>query len=275
VAALTGCAKGIVVTLGDDAPDLGYARIAANALNMDLTHVIVSRDEALDALPDLIAALESFDPAIPNDLAVYFGLKKARDMGLCSVVTGDGSDELFAGYSYMRSVGDLDAYISRLSRRMHFNSNCLGVHFGITVLQPFLHRDIIDLALAIDPEWKIHERQGTPHGKWVLRKALSRVLPEIILWQDKRPLESGSGMTLLNDFFEARISDTEFDGSIRKHGIHFMNKAHSYYYDIYRQVVGEIPQPGPDERPCPGCGAGIGQDRGHCRVCGWAERGLL
>ena len=121
---LTGCSKGIIVTLGEDAPDLDYARNAADALRMELKHVIISRQQALDAIPEVIAVLRSFDPAIPNDLAVYFGLKAAQSMGFRSVITGDGSDELFGGYSYMRSIDDLDEYIRGLSRIMTFNSTC-------------------------------------------------------------------------------------------------------------------------------------------------------
>ena len=274
-AALTRCKRGIVVTLGEEAPDLAYARLAAGALGIDLEHVAVSREEAIDALPAVISVLQSFDPALPNDLAVYFGLRRALVMGFSSVVTGDGSDELFGGYSYMRSIADLDTYIRGLCRSMSFNANCLGDHFGIRVLQPFLHPDIVEVALSLGPEWKIRDRHGTVHGKWVLRKALDGVLPDDILWQDKRPLEAGSGMTSLNEFFYARISDGEFHEKARQYGIHFMNKAHSYYYKVYRQVIGDIPLPGPDERPCPGCGAGMKKHRGHCQVCGWTERGLL
>lgn len=274
-AALTRCKRGIVVTLGEEAPDLAYARLAAGALGIDLEHVAVSREEAIDALPAVISVLQSFDPALPNDLAVYFGLRRALVMGFSSVVTGDGSDELFGGYSYMRSIRDLETYIRDLSRAMSFNSHRLGDHFGIGVLQPFLHPDIVDAALAIGCKWKIREDRGSVHGKWVLRQALKGVLPEAVLWQDKRPLEDGSGMTSLNAFFDARISDGEFHEKARQYGICFMNKAHSYYYEIYRQVVGDIPGPGPGERPCPVCGAGREKDRGHCRVCGWAEGGLV
>lgn len=273
-AALSGCKRGIVVTLGEDAPDLEYARQAAQALGMDLTHVVVSRTEALDALPGVVSVLESFDPALPNDLAVYFGLKEAQAMGYASVVTGDGADELFAGYSYMRSVGDLDTYIRDLARTMSFNSNRLGAHLGIAIMQPFLHRDIVDFALGIARQWKIRERRGAVHGKWVLRRALAGFLPEAVLWQGKRPLEVGSGMTSLNAYFEERITDNGLQEKMRQYGIYFMNKAHSYYYEVYRQVVGDIPPAGPDERPCPGCGAGMKKDRGHCRVCGLTERGL-
>jgi asparagine synthase (glutamine-hydrolysing) len=273
-AALAGCTKGIIVTLGEDAPDLKYARLAARALHIDLTHVVVSREQALDALPEVISGLKSFDPAIPNDMTVYFGLKRAQAMGFRSTLTGDGSDEIFGGYSYMRDIDDLDTYILRLSGVMSFNANRLGEHFGIGIMQPFLHPDIINCALAIGREWKVREMNGTVHGKWVLREALKGVLPDEILWQDKRPLETGSGMAELNTYFDGSISGETFYRRIRQHGIYFMNKAHSQYYEIYRHVVGEIPPPGNDERPCPGCGAGIKKHRGHCRVCGWVERGL-
>ncbi|MBP1750008.1 MAG: asparagine synthetase [Deltaproteobacteria bacterium] len=274
-AVLTGCKKGIIVTLGEDAPDLMWACDAADTLRMDLKHVIISRQQALDALPEVIAVLKSFDPAIPNDLAVYFGLKEAQSLGCRSVITGDGSDELFGGYSYMQSIADLNEYIRRLSRVMTFNSSSLGRHFGIAIMQPFLQREIIEYALTLGQEWKIREVNGDIHGKWVLREALKGTLPDAILWQDKRPLEIGSGMTLLNDFFDTCISDNELIDKKQRYGIDFMNKAQSYYYEIYRQVVGDIPRPGQDEKPCGACGAGIKKDRSHCRVCGWVEGVLL
>lgn len=274
-AALTPCTRGIIVTMDEDAPDLPYARLAAKALSMDLTHVVVSPEEAINALPRVISILKSFDPAIPNDLPVYFGLKQARSMGFTSIMTGDGSDELFAGYSYMRNIDDLDAYIRFLSGTMSFNANRLGAHFGIGIVQPFLHPDIVACALSLGREWKVREKNGSVHGKWVLREALKGVLPGAILWQDKRPLESGSGMTVLNAWFDERISDDALYRKIREHGIYFINKAHAHYYEIYRQVVGKIPTPAPGERPCPGCGAGRKKDPGHCRTCGWAERGVI
>lgn len=273
-AVLTGCKRGIIVTLGEDAPDLRYGRLAAAAIHMDLKHVAITLEQALDALPDVVAVLKSFDPAIPNDLAVYFGLKEARSMGFTSVITGDGSDELFGGYSYMQSINDLTRYIRDLSRTMSFNSGCLGAHFGIGILQPFLDPRIVDYALTVGQEWKIRKRNGDIQGKWVLREAFRDVLPDEILWQDKRPLESGSGMTALNAFFDTYITDNELSAGKERYCIDFINKAHSYYYGIYRQVVGDIPRPGQDEKPCGGCGAGMKKSRSHCRVCGWIERGL-
>lgn len=274
-AALSGCKRGIIVTLGADSPDLKYALEAADALGMELIHRAVPVDEALAAVPQVVAILQSFDPAVPNDLAVYFALKEAKSMGLGSVMTGDGSDELFGGYSYMTSMEDLDGYIRELSGVMSFNSIPLGRNLAIEVMQPFLNKEILDFALEIRGKWKIREQNGIVHGKWVLRRALEGLLPDRILWQGKRPLEVGSGMTQLNTILDAAISDKEYEDKRRSYSVRFYNKAHLHYYEVYRKMVGDVPCPGQDEKACEGCGAGMNRERRHCRVCGWIEGSVL
>lgn len=270
-AALSPCRKGILVTLGPDGPDLEYAREAAGAIGLELTHRRVTDHEAMAAIPEVIAILRSFDPAIPNDLAVYFALKEARSLGYGSVMTGDGADELFGGYSYMADMDDLDGYIRHLTQVMFFNSTILGEHFEMDVVQPFLDKEILDFALQIQGKWKIREEKGVLHGKWVLRHACEGLLPPGILWQGKRPLETGSGMTRLTAILGTAISDEEFEDKRRSSGMRFYNKAHLYYYEVYRKIVGDIPGPGPGEKACESCGAGLVGGRDHCRICGWVK----
>ncbi len=270
-AALSPCKSGIIVTLGPDGPDLEYALEAACALGMDLHHRKVPVDEAMGAIPEVVKILQSFDPAIPNDLAVYFALQEAKSISFGSVMTGDASDELFGGYSYMQEIEDLDGYIRELSGVMNFNSIPLGRHFDIEVLQPFLDKEILDFALQIRGKWKINMENGILHGKWVLRRALCGLLPDRILWQGKRPLEEGSGMTKLNKMIASTISDEEYEEKKRFYPLRFFNKEHLYYYEVFKKVVGDIPLPAKGEVACAGCGAGIRQNRRHCRVCGWIE----
>lgn len=272
-ASLSPCRKGILVTLGPDGPDLEYALQAARWIGMELTHIKVSVGEAMAIIPEVITILKSFDPALPNDLAVYFALEKARSMGFGSVMTGDASDEIFGGYSYMETMEDLDGYIRGLSADMSFNSTTIGRHFGIEVMQPFLNKEILDFALQIQGKWKIKREEGKLHGKWILRRALEGILPHGILWQGKRPLEAGSGMTRLNSIIASAITDEEFEEKKRSYPARFFNKAHLYYYETYKQVFGNVPPPKKDEKACGGCGAGMKANRNHCRVCGWIEGG--
>jgi asparagine synthase (glutamine-hydrolysing) len=238
----------------------------AKLLNIEYFHRKVDVDEAIDAIPQVVKILKSFDPAIPNDLVVYFGLKKALKLGIDEIATGDGSDELFGGYSFMQDMDNLETYIRKIAEKMHFSSNELGESFGIKIIQPFIAMDIIDFALQIPDDLKIRRYSGKVWGKWVLRKAFEDVLPQDIIWQGKRPLEYGSGMRRLRQVISDKVTDYEFRGGFSP--IKFINKEHFYYYKIYREVVGEIPKPKDDEKTCPGCGAGINSSDFHCKICG-------
>lgn len=257
---------GITTSLGSEAEDIRYAELLVKLLDMEHFHRRVEIDEAIEAIPEVIRILRSFDPAIPNDLVVYFALKSAKELGIDRIATGDGSDELFGGYLFMQDIDNLEVYISRLTKKMHFNSNVFGEFFKIKIIQPFITREIIDFALQIPPALKIREDKDKIWGKWILRKAFEGLLPESIIWQEKRTLEYGSGMSKLRKIISDRVTDREFreESSFIK----FINKEHFYYYRIYREVVGEIPGPREGQKICSACKAGIDSLDFHCRICG-------
>ncbi|MBC7190285.1 hypothetical protein H5U35_08840, partial [Candidatus Aerophobetes bacterium] len=108
--------------------------------------------------------------------------------------------------------------------------------------------------------------------KWILRKAFEGFLPDEIIWQDKRPLEEGSGTKKLREVLTCAVSDEEWKEAKIKKQVMFLNKEHFYYYKIYKREIGKIPEPLPGEKTCPGCGAGLKKGGWHCRVCGWTEK---
>ena len=271
--------KPINVSLESYGRDYRYAKAVVENLKISqLYHKTVKVDEAIDSIPAVIRILKSFDPAIPNDLVVYFGLRLAKEMGFSEVMTGDGADELFGGYDFMnpsrgtsgpvKNMQALDSYIKRIARSMSFSSNELGRFFNIVIEQPYLQKELIDFALSVPVEIKIKEEKGKVHGKWVLRKTFEDSLPREILWQDKRPLESGSGMSKLREIIASRISDEEFRQKSESYSVKFINKEHLYFYEVYRREVGEIPRPRNNQKRCPGCGAGMELRSSHCKVCG-------
>lgn len=263
--------KGVTVNLEGKGEDLKYVSILRDSLDLDVTLVKVGVDEALSAVREVVKTLRSFDPALPNDLAVYLGMKEAKRQGLKSIMTGDGGDELFGGYSYMQEMDDLDGYIRRISRSMSFSSNRIGEYFGLEVKQPYLDHNFIEFALSLGKDLKIKEEKGKICGKWVLRKAFEPFLPAEFIWQEKRPLEVGSGMALLRRVIAEKITDEEFEEKKRVYPVKFLCKEHLFFYEIYRKEVGEIPQPGEGEDRCPGCGGGVHHGKRHCKICGWVR----
>jgi len=262
------CSAAATVSLGSYGEDSRYAKLVAKNLKLKHNHRIVDIDEAIDSIPAVIKILKSFDPAIPNDLAVYFGLESIKEMGIKEIMTGDGADEIFAGYDFMRSMKDLERYIKRISSTMSFSSNKIGDFLGIKIKQPYIDKEVVDFALDIPLEFKIRKENGKIWGKWILRKAFEDDLPKEIVWQDKRPLEYGSGMSRLRDIIASNISDEEFREKSKSYPVKFINKEHLYFYEVYRDVIGEIPAPKENEKACPYCSGGMDISSFHCRICG-------
>lgn len=268
--------EAITVSLESFGEDISYAELVARHLNLTHYHRIVTVDEAISLIPNLIKILRSFDPAIPNDIAVYFGLLKAKELGATEIMTGDGADEIFGGYEYMRKEKDLDTYLKRISLSISFNSNKIGDYLGIYIIQPYLEKELVEYALDIPSKLKIKEEMGKLWGKWILRKAFESLLPEEIIWQEKRPIEQGSGMVRLREIISSKISDEEFEEKKKIYPIKFLNKEHLYYFEVYKNKVGDIPEPEVYEKRCPGCGAGMSPFGLHCKICGyvieWKEK---
>ena len=268
VAAFSRDSKAVSVGLDSYSEDQFYAKAVAKFLNLDHHYITVSIEEALAVIPDVIRILKSFDPVVPNDVAVYIGLKYAKDMHVQSMMTGDGSDEIFAGYSFMQEIENLDQYLTRMYSSMRFSSNQIGQYFGLRIRQPFLDDEIVAFGRDLDVGCKIRHENGIVWGKWILRKAFEGVLPKDILWQSKRALEYGSGMTHLRKVITDMVSDEEFDCAREEYPVKFWNKEHFYYYRIYREVVGAVPTPGKGQVSCRCCGAGVDENALHCKVCG-------
>jgi len=256
-----------VALKGSPASDLSYSEKISKLLGIQHKKMEFTTEEALNTLPEVIRILKTFDLAMPNDLSIYFALKLARENRISSVMTGDGADELFAGYSYMAELPpeDLERYIRRLSQNWHFSAGYLGRALGVEIRQPFLDGDFVRFALEISPELKV--KDGV--GKYILRKSLEDLIPAEIVWRKKEAIEYGSGSTKLHEIINNMVTDEEFRLARKEVDIKFINKEHFFYWRIYNEVVGKIPKARDDEIGCSCCGAAMG--RYHCRTCGFSR----
>jgi asparagine synthase (glutamine-hydrolysing) len=100
----------------DGFSEFQYSRLAARHFQSDYHEVIVTPSMFLDFLPK---AVWYQDEPIgePASIPLYYICKLAKDQGVTVLLSGEGSDELFAGYN--RHIGEmLSAYYGILPRAL-------------------------------------------------------------------------------------------------------------------------------------------------------------
>jgi asparagine synthase (glutamine-hydrolysing) len=128
--------------------ELPYARLAARAVGAQHHEVVVSPDDFFGALPRLIWH-EDEPIAFPSSIALHFVSRLARPH-VKVVLTGEGSDELFMGYSWYRLTG----WNERLGdpyRRLTPHGLRQGIRHAIPRLPQRLRRYASRTFLALEP----------------------------------------------------------------------------------------------------------------------------
>src|ERR671932_629791 len=119
------------VSLGDNSPDLEYATAVAARYSREHIIVKLTNEKLLEIIEELIRVMKTFSPLeIRNSSVALAGIKAAANEGCKCLMTGDGGDELFAGYTYLsryyNNIKVLDKQIHILWDSMHFSSLHLG-----------------------------------------------------------------------------------------------------------------------------------------------------
>jgi len=257
------------------APDVDYAKLVANRLGLSHCIHYFGDEELNESIRAVVRIMKSFDPMeIRNDAAIYIALKVGSDQGISTIMTGDGCDELFGGYSFLFGLTkeQLDIALKKLSSNMRFSSVYLAKELGVEVRLPFLEPQFKALAMELDVGLKVRTERGVVWGKWVLRKAFENIMPPEIVWRVKAPIEVGSGTTTLPSLFNSRISDLEFSGKKARYldedRVVIRSKEHLFYYEIFRSEVGVPCARDSDLKSCPDCGSNVEEEASFCRTCG-------
>ena len=82
----------------ENSPDLLAARKAANYLGTVHREYVFTVQEGLDAIPEVIHHLETYDvTTVRASTPMYLLSRKIKAMGVKMVLSGEGSDEIFGG----------------------------------------------------------------------------------------------------------------------------------------------------------------------------------
>ena len=264
----------VVVGFGSDAPDLAYARQVAEKYSKNHVESVFAQDRMAELVAQVIQVLKTFDPIeIRNSAVALAGIEQAKNDGYLAIMTGDGADELFAGYNYLSryysDVQKLNSELGRLWQVMHFSSKKLGKHVGVEVKTPFLDEEFATFAKSISASEKVGEHGGKNWGKFILRKCFETKLCDLV-WRPKLAQEQGAATDKYQNFIEERIDDLIFASKVRTakelDGVRIRSKEHLHYYAIFRMYF-PPPEEEDCESRCPEC-RGCMKDGRFCRTCG-------
>jgi asparagine synthase (glutamine-hydrolysing) len=149
----------------------------------------------------VVRSIESYEPSLVRSAVPNYLLAELAARHVKVVLTGEGADELFAGYHHLRDLSPDDlrtALVSGLETLHHLNlQRCdrVTMAFGLEARVPFLARDLLAVAQRIPLEWKLlgADDQEKAQEKALLREAFEGWIPDDILWRRKEQFGDGSG----------------------------------------------------------------------------------
>ena len=253
--------------------DLTYAQIIAKHTQLPLSLMQVNMEEVLDSINETIRILGNFnDIEIRNSIVPYMYLNSLKKKGVNSVITGDGADEIFAGYNFLlkKSDEEITEELKRIKKIMHFPSKNIAKALDMTVETPFLNQNVIRFSDSIPISKKINLKKDKKFGKWILREAFEKNLPDNIIWREKSPMQDGSGTSNLTELFNTIITDKIFSEKKRKileeDGVYIRTKESLHYYECFKK--GNSITISKSDKKCPDCNYAIELNSRFCRMCG-------
>lgn len=180
------------------APDLLEAQKVAKQLGFSLKTIIVDSKETEKAVREVIKIIETTDVVkVGVALPFYFVAKEAARDGHKVMLSGLGSEELFAGYQRhldaLKNNEDVNEEclngLKKIWERDLYRDDCIMMSQTLELRLPFLDYDLIKYALSIPSEYKIDETQN----KKILREmAIQLRIPETFAFRKKVAAQYGS-----------------------------------------------------------------------------------
>lgn len=233
------------IGMSTDAIDLKYAKEVADYIGSDHQEIIITKDDVLEALEEVIQVLGTFDiTTIRASIGMYLICKAIHEQTDVRVLmTGEISDELF-GYKYTDFAPDAESFQEESAKRvreLHMYDvlradRCISSN-SMEARVPFGDLDFVKYVMAIDPEKKMNKYHK---GKYLLRHAFEGdYLPYDILMREKAAFSDAVGHSMvdyLKAYAEESYTDAEYEEGIKKytHATPF-TKESLLYRDIFEK----------------------------------------
>lgn len=233
--------------------DVAAARVVAKHIGSEHHEVIFTAEEGIQALRDVIYALETWDiTTIRASVGMYLVSKYiSEETDTVVIYSGEGSDELCQGYIYFHkapSPEEADLESRRLLEDLYLYDVLRGdrstAAHGLEIRVPFLDVHFTSYFLSLDPEIR-QPKDGIE--KWLLRASFDNTdaLPKEILWRAKEAFSDGVSSTkpgqswyeLLQNHIKNQVPDEALAGAAELYPYNTPKTKEGFYY---RQIFEEL-----------------------------------
>ena len=221
------------------APDLAKARLVADHIGTVHHEINYTIQEGLDAIRDVIYFIETYDvTTVRASTPMYLLARVIKSMGIKMVLSGEGADEIFGGYLYFHKAPDAQAFHEETVRKLsklHLY-DCLRANkslsaWGVEGRVPFLDKEFLDIAMRINPEYKMCP--DSTMEKKIVREAFADMLPEEVAWRQKEQFSDGVGYSwidTLKQMTSELVSDEQMAHATERFPINPPRNKEEYYY---------------------------------------------
>lgn len=225
----------------EGAGDIEAARKVADFLGTEHKEATYSKQDIQEILPEVIYYMESFDPSlIRSSVANYFAYKLVGHNARV-IFSGEGGDELFGGYRYLKDLEGEEGLHQELVDFFYGLHNVglqrvdrMSMAHSIECRMPFLGMDLLRYVVTLPPKWKIYGPEKIE--KWILRKAFEGWIPDDVLWRVKQEFSQGSKtVDVMKEIAEEQVSDSEFERESNAIDPPLRNKEEVMNYRIFRK----------------------------------------
>ena len=234
--------------------DEKYAKMVAKYIDSDHTHILLSEEEFLDAIQDVVRTIETYClTTVRASTGQYLLAKWIREhTNLKVVLIGDLSDELCSGYFYnflAPNADELHLETVRILNDIHYYDVLRAdrgiTRFGLEARCPFSDINFIKLYLSIDPTLRMPTFKNLE--KWLLRTSFEKdnILPIEVLMRNKEAFSDAitsvkrSWYEIIQERVNSMTSDLEFTEEIKKYNhMKPVSKESLYFRKIFENNFG-------------------------------------
>jgi asparagine synthase (glutamine-hydrolysing) len=234
--------------------DLRYAKQVATYIKSNHYEIVVSPDDFLAAIPQVVKDIESYDittvrASVGNWLLGKY-IKEHTDIKV--VFNGDGSDEVGGGYLYFYAAPSDEEFEAESERLLQDicmfdvlrSDRCMAAH-GLEARTPFLDKNVVATWRAIATTYRRPTKanadgRGARMEKSILREAFDKdhLLPAEVLWRKKEAFSDG--VSAITDSWYVRAANYATNKALSKDYIHNppTTAEAQWYRDLFVQTYG-------------------------------------